>query len=209
MAEKLAINWHPPATIYMFEADWYCPDCAKAIERDLIGEGFALCQGMADSDCWPVTYSSGAGESDSPDHCGDPQCSRFLGRNLTDDGVQYVKDQAAEELGRDGGIGEVVQGWLDYYAIELEECLSPISEQEFLATEFEFEYCEECHGDQQDHRAICELCRTWEFHLEHRWSVACSAEQDWQRCKRWTHPCRITGCSDHPGPMNTAHITRR
>ena len=120
MAEKLAINWEPPATIYMFEADWYCPDCAKGIERDLIGEGFALCQGMDDSDCWPVPYSSGEGESDSPDHCGNHECRRFLGRNLTDDGIEYVKELAAEERDRDGVIGEVVQGWLDFYEINVD-----------------------------------------------------------------------------------------
>ena len=118
MAEKLAINWHPPATIYMFEADWYCPDCAKGIERDLIGEGFALCQGMDDSDCWPVPYSSGAGESDSPDHCG--SCHRFLGRRLTNAGIAYVGETASDELDRDGVIGEIVQGWLDFYEINVE-----------------------------------------------------------------------------------------
>ena len=118
MVEKLAINWDPPARHYMYCADLYCPDCATDIERDLISKGYALCQGMDDSESWPVPYSRGEGESDSPDHCG--SCRRFLGRSLTADGVQYVKDQAAEELDRDGGIGEIVQGWLDYYEVELE-----------------------------------------------------------------------------------------
>jgi len=44
---------------------------------------------------------------------------------LTDDGIEYVKELAAEERDRGGVIGEVVQGWLDFYGIELEECLSP------------------------------------------------------------------------------------
>ena len=67
---------------------------------------------------WPVPYSRGDGESDTPDHCG--KCSRFLGRNLTSDGIAYVEDHAREELDRDGVIGEVVQGWLDEYGIVLD-----------------------------------------------------------------------------------------
>jgi len=77
------------------------------------------------------------------------------------------------------------------------------SEQEFLATEFEFEYCEECHGDQQDHRALW-IPNSRDAELGHQWGIACSAEQDWQRRKRWTHPCRITGCSDHHGGITAS-----
>ena len=116
MTTPNTINWDPPATHYIYCADLYCPDCAKDIERDLIGQGFALCQGMDDSDNWPVPYSRGDGESDTPDHCG--KCSRFLGRNLTSDGIAYVEDHAREELDRDGAIGAVVQGWLDFHGIE-------------------------------------------------------------------------------------------
>jgi len=112
------IIWNPPATLYIYCADLYCPDCAKGIERDLIGKGFALCQGMDDSDSWPVPYSRGEGESDTPDHCG--KCSRFLGRNLTDDGTEYVKESAKEDLDQHGAIGAVVQGWLDFYGIKLD-----------------------------------------------------------------------------------------
>ena len=118
MTPQHTINWTPPATHYIYCADLYCPDCAKDIERDLIGQGMALCQGVDDSDSWPVPYSQYNGESDTPDHCG--KCRRFLGRNLTDDGIAYVKESAREELDRDGAIGEVVQGWLDQYGIELE-----------------------------------------------------------------------------------------
>ena len=113
-----AINWNPPATLYIYCADLYCPDCAKDIERNLIREGYALCQGMDDSDSWPQAYSRGQGESDSPDHCG--SCQRFLGRNLTPDGVEYVQDLAAFELDQDGVIGEVVQGWVTFYGIDLD-----------------------------------------------------------------------------------------
>ena len=117
MTQKLAINWHPPATLYLYQADLYCPDCAHGIEHDLTGQGFALCQGMDDSECWPVEYSSRDGESDSPDHCG--SCHRFLGRALTDDGVEYVRQAVMGDLDQYGTIREVVQGWLDFYGIDL------------------------------------------------------------------------------------------
>jgi len=118
MTDATTINWNPPATHYIYCADLYCPDCAKDIERDLIGQGFALCQGMDDSDNWPVPYTRGNGESDSPDHCA--KCDRFLGRHLTDDGIEYVKRSADEDLDRDGVIGDIVQGWVDFYGIALE-----------------------------------------------------------------------------------------
>ena len=118
MPDQLTINWTPPANWYIYDADLYCPDCASNIEHDLIGNGFALCQGMDDSNTWPVPYSRGEGESDSPDHCGN--CHRFLGRHLTDDGVEYVKQAASGDIDQHGAIGEVVQGWLDYYEIDLD-----------------------------------------------------------------------------------------
>ena len=119
MPDQLTINWEPPANFFLYNADLYCPPCASDIEHDLIGKGFALCQGMNDSNSWPQEYSSiGVGETDSPDHCGN--CQRFLGRDLTEHGAGYVKQAAIDELARDGAIGEVVQGWLDYYEIDLD-----------------------------------------------------------------------------------------
>ena len=118
MTEATTINWDPPATHYIYNADLYCPDCAKDIERDLIGQGMALCQGSDDSNAWPVPCSRGEGESDTPDHCG--KCQRFLGRDLTDDGIAYIFEHYWEDLDRDGAIGEVVQGWLDFYGISID-----------------------------------------------------------------------------------------
>jgi hypothetical protein len=113
------INWDPPALVFMFDGGLYCPDCASGIERDLIGQGLAMCQGSDDSTIWPVAFSSTHfGETDSPDHC--ETCQRFLGRRLTDDGVAYVQQSAVDDLDQHGAIGDVVQGWLDYYGIDLE-----------------------------------------------------------------------------------------
>ena len=108
------INWNPPALVFMYSGGLYCPDCASGIERDLIGKGLAMCQDSDDSTIWPVAFSSTHfGETDSPDHC--ETCQRFLGRTLTEHGVEYVKQTAQEELA-DGGIGDVVQGWLNFYS---------------------------------------------------------------------------------------------
>jgi hypothetical protein len=139
MPDQLTINWTPPATWYIYDADLYCKPCGEAIQGQLLDET-CDCSGCdcgteckpecasniperqfeiavtEDSNSWPQEYSKGEGESDSPDHCGN--CQRFLGRHLTDDGVEYVKQSAIDELARNGAIGEVVQGWLDYYEID-------------------------------------------------------------------------------------------
>ena len=128
------IIWTPTETLYIYDGDLYCKPCGEGIQSELEAlncdcpGGKSDCDGSCnpgelqgyhdDSDSWPQAYSRGQGESDSPDHCG--SCQRFLGRNLTPDGVEYVQDLAAFELDRDGVIGEIVQGWLDYYGIELD-----------------------------------------------------------------------------------------
>ena len=122
MTTQNTINWNPPELLYSYSGDLYCPDCASDIEHGLIGQGMALCQGMNDSNSWPVAYSRGEGECNTPDHCG--KCSRFLGRNLTDDGTAYVKEQV-RELALMAGHGvivfrEIVKGWCDFYGIKLD-----------------------------------------------------------------------------------------
>ena len=124
------INWNPPATLYIYNAALYCQPCGKAlIERfnDALDKDV---HGMLDwsnhpdlyedSNTWPQEYSRGEGESDTPDHCGTMDCQRFLGRTLTPDGIEYVKQSAFDDLTLRGTIGDVVQGWLDYYGIDLE-----------------------------------------------------------------------------------------
>ena len=118
---NININWDPPATLYIFEANLYCPDCAKGIERDLISQGYALCQGMDDSDSWPQEYSRGEGETDSPDHCGNIGCQRFLGRNLTEDGVECVKRWVAY-VKKEQQLSNypIIKGWCDFYGIDFD-----------------------------------------------------------------------------------------
>ena len=112
---NININWDPPAIVFVYQADLYCGDCVADIEHDLIAGGHILEQGSGDSEVWPVAYERTHGETDSPDHCGTPDCQRFLGRNLTEDGVEYVRQTALEELDQPGGVGPIVQGWLDFY----------------------------------------------------------------------------------------------
>ena len=130
MTETTTINWDPTATLYIYNADMYCKPCGMAkieqlnaaLDKDVHGtlDWSNSPDLYEDSNSWPQEYHRGEGESDTPDHCGNPQCSRFLGRNLTDDGIEYVKESAREELDRDGAIGAVVQGWLDFYGISID-----------------------------------------------------------------------------------------
>ena len=124
------IIWTPTATLYIYDGDLYCKPCGmakieqlnEALDKDVHGtlDWSNNPDLYGDSNSWPQEYHRGEGESDTPDHCGNPQCSRFLGRNLTDDGIAYVKESARVDLESDGVIGEIVQGWMDYYGIELE-----------------------------------------------------------------------------------------
>ena len=130
MTETTTINWDPTATLYIYNADLYCKPCGMAkieqlnaaLDKDVHGtlDWSNSPDLYEDSNSWPQEYHRGEGESDTPDHFGNPQCSRFLGRNLTDDGIEYVKESAREELDRDGAIGAVVQGWLDFYGISID-----------------------------------------------------------------------------------------
>ena len=114
---NININWDPPKTWYMYAADCHCPECADAImaHSRTLPDYLPEWESANDSDTWPIEFPRGEGEADSPDHCGNIGCQRFLGRNLTEDGVEYVRQTALEELDQHGGVGPIVQGWLDYY----------------------------------------------------------------------------------------------
>ena len=136
------INWNPPATLYIYNGDLYCQPCGRALveqfndalDKDVHGTLRPLTPwDYEDSNSWPQEYSRGEGESDTPDHCsasisivGDDgltrfsTCQRFLGRRLTDDGIEYVKQSVFHDLDQYGAIGPVVEGWLDFYGIDLE-----------------------------------------------------------------------------------------
>lgn len=99
--------------IYMFEADLYCAPCGEAIAATL-PEPDEWEREHPDSDSYPVAYDSSEGESDTPDHCG--ECQLFLERNLTEDGIEYVRD-AIRDLALGYGRDEIVKGWSEFYGI--------------------------------------------------------------------------------------------
>ena len=104
--------------IYMFEASWYCKPCGEAIRSTIDTKELEYPDPsewhLNDSNTWPIDYDSNEGASDTPDHCGNPDCQLFLERPLTDDGREYVR-QLAEE-----GPSEIVQQWMEYYDIKPE-----------------------------------------------------------------------------------------
>ena len=138
------INWTPQDTYYVYNADTYCQDCGKSIQNQVMLDDwsdtdmtvpfeewqthpetecdnceYGKCpQTYEDSNCFPQATYRHEGEADAPDHCGNMDCQRFLGISLTSDGILYVQESASEDLERDGKVGDVVQGWLDYYGIE-------------------------------------------------------------------------------------------
>ena len=123
------INWDPPATLYIYNGDLYCQPCGRALveqfndalDKDVHGTLRPLTPwDYEDSNSWPQEYSRGEGESDTPDHCGTMDCQRFLGRTLTPDGIEYVKQSVFHDLDQYGAIGPVVEGWMDFYGIDLD-----------------------------------------------------------------------------------------
>jgi hypothetical protein len=106
--------------IYMFEADLYCGPCGEAIAATLPAPD-AWEREHPDSASHPVAYDSNEGQCDSPDHCG--QCQLFLERNLTEEGVRYVKEIVAEDLSTEIEIVGVVREWIDFYGIDAKDCV--------------------------------------------------------------------------------------
>ena len=126
----------------MFQADWFCGPCGEAIKETIDiatlpypGEGLFR-EWYLDSDSFPIEYDSSEGESDTPDHCA--KCELFLERNLTEDGIEYVKEKARTAPIVSGNmihhlqetercavcisreINEIIRQWVDYYDIEVE-----------------------------------------------------------------------------------------
>ena len=130
MAAQTIINWEPPTTFYIYDGELYCKPCGNelvekfndALDKDVHGHLKPLAPwDYEDSNSWPQEYPQRSGETDSPDHCSVMDCQRFLGRTLTEDGVEYVRQSAVDDLDQHGAIGDVVQGWLDYYGITLDQ----------------------------------------------------------------------------------------
>ena len=106
--------------IYMFDGDVYCKPCGEAIAATL-PDPDAWEREHPDSNSYPIAYDSSEGEADSPEHCG--KCGLFLERNLTEDGVRYVKEIVSEDLETESEIVGIVKEWIDFYGIDPLDCV--------------------------------------------------------------------------------------
>lgn len=103
---------------YLYAAALYCGPCGETIRADLDRAGKRPPnrdnESSYDSDQYPKgPYSDGGGESDSPCHC--DACGAFLENPLTDDGVEYVREQVAIGDGRP----DILAAWRAFYSDEL------------------------------------------------------------------------------------------
>jgi hypothetical protein len=118
---------------YVYNADLYCADCGRDIIANLRELG-GKPDPDGDSEQWPQgTYSNGGGESDTPCHCGaGAEClnaievdghwvGAFLENPLTDEGREYVKSKAREEL------TELVKLWCEFYDIDAFAYSGPVT----------------------------------------------------------------------------------
>jgi hypothetical protein len=106
--------------VYMYQADLFCKECGDKIRADIPGynrpdDPDDECS--YDSDQFPKgPYGDGGGEADSPHHCGNHECGKFLGNPLTYDGMKYVAEAVVEALGREYDEGSVaLRTWLPFY----------------------------------------------------------------------------------------------
>ena len=106
--------------IYMFDGDVYCTPCGEAIAATL-PDPDAWEREHPDSNSYPIAYDSSEGEADSPEHC--DKCNLFLERNLTEEGVRYVKEIVAEDLSTEDKIVGIVKEWIDFYGIDPLDCV--------------------------------------------------------------------------------------
>jgi len=118
----------------IYNADIFCDECGEAIRAEIIANDPSWAdvsdESTYDSDEFPK-YADNDAETDSPQHCGahaeclDPTIlsdgsavGQLIGTNLTDDGVEYVREAIA-----DGGL--VAELWAeefsDYDGIEAPE----------------------------------------------------------------------------------------
>lgn len=110
--------------MYIFDAECYCDECGEAIKKRILKELNKKPSDFADernfdSSEFPKGPSDDEAESDCPEHCASQEdClnpteiegelyGHFFENNLTDAGVQYIKE--ADD-------GPVVRFWKEYYS---------------------------------------------------------------------------------------------
>ncbi len=80
---------------YIYRAALYCAECTEeAWTVTLNPTGTASGAFSSGSDTMPRgPYANGGGEADSPQHC--DSCRVFLENPLTEDGIEYVREELA------------------------------------------------------------------------------------------------------------------
>lgn len=107
--------------VYMYQAALLCEDCGRKTRLELKKAGKAPAdprdETSYDSDDYPKgPYADGGGESDSPGSC--DQCGVFLENDLTEEGIEYVKDLIAQHFSGGRGDKKVLKEWADFYDID-------------------------------------------------------------------------------------------
>jgi hypothetical protein len=132
---------------YIYQAALWCADCIKELKPSL-QDDCECCGGshpdldldcrayyrpghsedefnepdevQYDSDDYPKgPFDNGGGEADSPQHC--DSCGKFLENPLTDHGLQYVREQVAEDRASGRGDGVAAVLWADFYGLRDED----------------------------------------------------------------------------------------
>lgn len=105
---------------YIYRAALYCEDDANSIKWACIRAHPAGLDGSSeDSEHWPQgPYTDGGGEADAPQHC--DACSAFLENPLTDDGVEYVREEVRAAQGDRSDDRDVLTTWIEFYADQLD-----------------------------------------------------------------------------------------
>lgn len=98
---------------YVYNADFYCEDCAIEIINQLKA---ANKPDTHDSNDFPQgPYAKGGGEADTPKHCG--KCNEFLENPLTSDGYDYVEN-AIKEDHESGDLDSIaITVWAPFYEV--------------------------------------------------------------------------------------------
>ncbi len=101
---------------YIYQADVWCPTCAKEIADSIIAEGKAPAdpsdEHSYDSDNFPKGPFFDE-ESDSPEHCAG--CHIFLENPLTTHGEEYMREMVDQAIEKGRGEEPHIKEWMDFY----------------------------------------------------------------------------------------------
>ena len=104
---------------YDYNADRYCEQCGLKIIKQINETENIDELEITDSNDYPQKHYISEISPDSPNHCGN--CNKFLEHELSDECKNYVLETAYCELSMYGEIGLIVQQWIDFWEIDINE----------------------------------------------------------------------------------------